>query len=53
MYGDLYMDYEGGALHVLNDWFVRDDAPVNDNAYNLFELSTGEAGINLAGGLLL
>lgn len=42
VYGDLYLDYADDTLYVLNDWFVRDDAPVNDDAYNLFELSTGD-----------
>lgn len=42
VYGDLYLEYEQGLLYVLNDWFVRDDAPVHRDAYNLFELSTGD-----------
>ena len=42
VYGDLHLDYDDGELYVLNDWFLRDDAPVNRNAYNLFLLGTAD-----------
>lgn len=40
-FGDLYLDVDWGSdLVVLNDWHLRDDAPAEDEMFNLFCLAT-------------
>jgi len=40
IYGDLYVQFCDGVLSMLNDWHFRDDAPIEPDWYNLFQLST-------------
>ena len=41
VYSDLYAQYCGGRLQVLNDWVLADAMPDNASCYNLFDLFTG------------
>lgn len=41
-YSYLYVRLEGVQLHVLNDWYLRDAAPITPQMYNLFQFSTGD-----------
>lgn len=42
VYGRFHMHAAGEAtLHIHNDWYLRDDAPVCAPMYNLFQFSTG------------
>jgi len=40
VYGDLYLSYRAGKIYLLNDWHLRDDAPVEEESYNLFNFAT-------------
>ena len=38
---NIYFDFDGTHLHILNDWIYNDEKPVQPNCYNLFNAWTG------------
>jgi len=40
VYAELYLDYVGKTVFLLNDWHLRKDGPIGPDFYNRFQLAT-------------